>query len=194
MYQQITVIGNLGRDPKMALTPSGVPVTSFSVAVNRSWTTRDGQRQHKTTWFRVAAWQRLAEICSQYLSKGQRVLVVGEVEEPSTWTDQEGETRASIEVRARDVQFFNKQQESTHRRLDRNREHSDTQAGRANHISSKTVAADKNLPSDLDKLIDDYSDSNYSRYDETDWENDINSLAPEGAEWRDDDGEIRFPQ
>ncbi len=106
MYQQITLIGNLGRDPEMRYTPSGTPVTSFNVAVNRSWTGQDGQRQDKTTWFRVSAWQRLAETCNQFLTKGQRVLVVGEVEEPSTWTDREGNTRASLEVRARNVQFL----------------------------------------------------------------------------------------
>ena len=82
MYQQITLIGNLGRDPEMRYTPSGVPVTNFSIAVSRSWTGNDGQRQEKTVWFRVAAWQRQAETCNQYLTKGQRVLVVGEMEEP----------------------------------------------------------------------------------------------------------------
>ena len=65
MYQQITLIGNLGRDPEMRYTPSGVAVTSFSVAVNRSWTGQDGQRQDKTTWFRVSAWRRQAETCNQ---------------------------------------------------------------------------------------------------------------------------------
>ena len=112
MYQQITLIGNLGRDPEMRYTPSGVAVTSFSVAVNRSWTGQDGQRQDKTTWFRVSAWRRLAETCNQYLTKGQRVLVVGEVEEPNTWTDQEGNARAALEVTARTVRFLNTRAEN----------------------------------------------------------------------------------
>jgi len=107
MYQQITLIGNLGRDPEMRYTPGGTPVTNFSVATSRSWTGQDGQRQDKTVWFRVAAWERLAETCNQYLTKGQRVLVVGEMEEPTTWTDREGNTRASLEVRARTVRFLN---------------------------------------------------------------------------------------
>lgn len=107
MYQQLTLIGNLGRDPEMRYTPSGVAVTNFSVATSRSWTGQDGQRQEKTVWFRVAAWRRLAETCNQYLTKGQRVLVIGEVEEPSTWTDQEGNTRTSLEVTARTVRFLN---------------------------------------------------------------------------------------
>ena len=112
MYQQITLIGNLGQDPEMRYTPSGVAVTHFSVATSRSWTGQDGQRQEKTVWFRISAWRRLAETCNQYLTKGQRVLVVGEVEEPSTWTDREGNTRASLEVRARNVQFLSTRAES----------------------------------------------------------------------------------
>jgi single-strand DNA-binding protein len=112
MYQQITLIGNLGRDPEMRYTPSGVAVTNFSVATSRSWTGQDGQRQEKTVWFRVATWRRLAETCNQYLTKGQRVLVIGEMEEPSTWTDQEGNTRASLEVTARNVQFLSTRAES----------------------------------------------------------------------------------
>ena len=107
MYQQITLVGNLGRDPEMRYTPSGTAVTNFSIATSRSWTGQDGQRQDKTVWFRVAAWERLAETCNQYLTKGQKVLVVGEMEEPSTWTDQSGNTRASLEVRARTVRFLN---------------------------------------------------------------------------------------
>ncbi len=112
MYQQITLVGNLGRDPEMRYTPSGVAVTNFSVATSRSWTGQDGQRQENTVWFRVAAWRRLAETCNQYLTKGQRVLVVGEVEEPSTWTDQEGNSRASLEVTARTVRFLNTRAEN----------------------------------------------------------------------------------
>ncbi len=60
----------------------------------------------KSVRFRVSAWQRLAETCNQYLTKGQSVLVVGEMEEPSTWTDREGNVRSSLEVRARNVQFL----------------------------------------------------------------------------------------
>ncbi|MEZ4732100.1 MAG: single-stranded DNA-binding protein [Caldilineaceae bacterium] len=106
MYQQITLIGNLGNDPEMRYTPSGVPVASFSLAVNRSWTGQDGQRQDKTTWFRVSVWNKQAEIVSQYLSKGRQVLVVGEVEEARPYTDRDGNMRASLEVRAQSVRFL----------------------------------------------------------------------------------------
>lgn len=62
-------------------------------------------------WFRVTAWQRLAETCNQYLAKGQRVLVVGEMEEPDVWTDREGNSRASLQVRAQTVRFLNSRAE-----------------------------------------------------------------------------------
>ena len=106
MYQHITLVGNLGGDPEMRYTQDGTPVTSFRVATNRRWSGRDGTTQEKSVWFRVSAWQSLAETCNQYLTKGPRVLVVGEMEEPSTWTDREGNARASLEVRARNVQFL----------------------------------------------------------------------------------------
>ena len=112
MYQQITLIGNLGRDPEMRYTASGVAVTSFPVATSRGWTGADGQRNEKTVWFRVSAWERQAETCNQYLTKGRRVLVVGEVEEPYVFTDQEGNSRASLQVRARNVQFLSTRAET----------------------------------------------------------------------------------
>ena len=112
MYQQIAFIGHLGGDPTPRVTSDGTPVTSFSVATNRRWTGQDGTMQEKTVWFNVTAWQRLAETCNEYLTKGQRVLVVGQMEEPSTWTDPEGNARASLEVQARHVKFLSTLEEA----------------------------------------------------------------------------------
>ena len=112
MYQQITLIGHLGGDPEMRYTQDGTPVTSFRVATNRRWRSQDGTTQERTVWFRVTAWRRQAETCNQYLTKGQRVLVVGEMEEPGTWTDQEGNARASLEVQARHVRFLSTRAEA----------------------------------------------------------------------------------
>ena len=106
MFQQIILVGNLGRDPEMRYTPSGVPVTDFSVAVSRRWTGQDGQQQEKTVWFRVTAWRRQAELASQFLSKGRQVMVIGEVEEPDVWQDRDGNNRASLQVTARSIQFL----------------------------------------------------------------------------------------
>ena len=72
---KVMIIGHLGRDPEMRYTPSGRPVTTFSVATSRSWNTADGERRSETEWFNVVAWGSLAEICKQYLTKGQQVYV-----------------------------------------------------------------------------------------------------------------------
>ena len=105
MYQKTVVVGHLGRDPEMRYTPSGVPVTSFSVATTRKWTNANGEQQEKTTWFRVTCWRKLAESTAQYLQKGRLVLVEGDVE-ASAWTDREGAARASLELTATTVRFL----------------------------------------------------------------------------------------
>jgi len=105
MYQQCIIVGNLGSDPEMRYTPDGTPVTSFRVAVNRKWTSADGNQTEKTWWFRVTCWRKLAETTNQYLKKGRQVMVVGEID-ASAWTDQEGQPRASLELTARDVRFL----------------------------------------------------------------------------------------
>ncbi len=105
MYQNVVIVGNLGRDPEMRYTPSGVPVTTFSVAVNRKWKGQDGELHEKTTWFRVKAWRKLGELCNQYLSKGQLVLVEGEID-ASAWMGQDGEPRATLELTANNVRFL----------------------------------------------------------------------------------------
>lgn len=105
MYQHIVIVGNVGRDPEMRYTPSGDPVTNFSVAVNRRWTNRDGQPQEKTTWFRVSVFGRQAETVHQYVTKGRQVLVEGEVD-ASAYMAQDGTPRASLDLRARNVRFI----------------------------------------------------------------------------------------
>jgi len=105
MYQKTVIVGHLGADPEMRYTPSGVPVTTFRVATNRVWTNQEGERQEKTTWFRVTAWRRLAETCNEYLSKGRLVLVEGDID-ASAWTTSEGEPRATLELTARTVKFL----------------------------------------------------------------------------------------
>ena len=99
------VIGNLGSDPEMRYTPSGIPVTTFSVATNRRYTTRDGENREETEWFRVVAWNRLAEQCNQYLTKGRRVYAEGRLKSDS-WTGQDGQTRFTNEINASAVVFL----------------------------------------------------------------------------------------
>ena len=97
-----TIIGNHGRDPEMRYTPTGKPVTSFSVACNRVYTAADGERREETEWFRVIAWGKLAETCSQILTKGRRVYVEGRLQTRS-WEGQDGQKRTEIEIVANDM-------------------------------------------------------------------------------------------
>jgi single-strand DNA-binding protein len=106
MYQQITLVGNLGNDPELRTTPNGTPVCNFSLAVHRQWTNRDGEQTEKTTWFRVTVWQRQAETIARYLRKGSAVLVVGEVEEANAYLNRAGEPAATLEVTGRIVKFL----------------------------------------------------------------------------------------
>ncbi len=106
MYQQLILIGNLGNEPEMRYTASGVPVTNFNLAVSKRWTNAEGQSQDKTTWFHISTWRRQAEIASQYLAKGHRVMIVGEVDMARPWTDRDGNLRANIEVTATELKLL----------------------------------------------------------------------------------------
>lgn len=112
MYQKIMLIGNLGNDPEMRYTPSGVPVATFNMAVNKSWTNAEGQRQDKTTWYRVTCWRKLAETITEYIHKGSKVMVEGEDLEARAWTDRDGANRASLELTASTVRFLDSKAES----------------------------------------------------------------------------------
>ena len=111
MYQKVVIVGNLGADPEMRYTPSGQPVTNFSVATSRKWSDGQGNQQEETVWFRVSAWGKMAETCNQYLSKGRQVLVEGRLRpdengSPRVWTDQNGNAKASYELTAFEVKFL----------------------------------------------------------------------------------------
>ena len=111
MYQKVEMIGHLGNDPQMRYTPDGTPVTSFSVAASKKWTTADGQKKESTVWFRIATWRKLAEVCNQFLKKGALVFVSGEIAEPKPYQDKQGNWRASLEVTADEVKFLSRKAE-----------------------------------------------------------------------------------
>ena len=103
---KVMIIGHLGRDPEMRYTPSGRPVTTFSVATNRDWSTSDGERHSETEWFNVVAWSKLAEICNQYLSKGQQVYIEGRLQ-TRQWDDANNTKRTSVEIVANEMIILN---------------------------------------------------------------------------------------
>ena len=111
MLNKMLVIGNVGRDPEMRYTPNGNAVTSFSLAVNRYYTPQGGERQEETEWFRIVAWDRLAETCNNYVTRGMKVYVEGRLRSNS-WVGQDGQTRFSNEIVANTVQFLTPRSQS----------------------------------------------------------------------------------
>ena len=99
---KVMIIGHLGKDPEMRYTPSGKPVTSFSLATSRSWKTSDGEKREETEWFNVVAWDSLAEICNLYLSKGQQIYIEGRLQ-TRKWDDDDGNNRTAVEVVAKEM-------------------------------------------------------------------------------------------
>ena len=103
---KITIIGCLGKDPEVRTIPTGQTVCSFSVAVSSKHKGED-----VTTWFRVSAWEKLADVCARFLAKGRKVAVVGPVSVSSY--EGKGGTRFSLDVRADDVEFLSPREQST---------------------------------------------------------------------------------
>lgn len=100
---KVMLIGNLTRDPELRYTPNGTAVVSFRLATNRSWTPSDGgERKEETEFHRIVAWNKLAELCSQLLSKGRKVYIEGRLQTRS-WDTPEGEKKYTTEVVAEDM-------------------------------------------------------------------------------------------
>lgn len=108
---KVLIIGRLGRDPEMRYTPSGRPVTTFSIATSRNWTTSEGERRVETEWFNVVAWGNLAEICKQHLYKGQQVYIEGRLQ-TRHWDDQEGNKHTSVEIIANEMIMLSERRET----------------------------------------------------------------------------------
>lgn len=94
---RVQLIGNLTRDPELRYTPNGAAVCSFGLATNRVWTTDDGQRHEDAEFHRIVSWNKLAELCSQFLVKGRKVYVEGRLATRS-WTAQDGTARNTTEI------------------------------------------------------------------------------------------------
>lgn len=106
MVNKVILIGNLGRDPEVRNTPSGQPVTNFTLATNRVYNDRDGNRQKQTEWHQIVCWGRQAEIAGRFLTKGKQVYVEGRLQTRS-WEDrQSGEKRYRTEVICENFQML----------------------------------------------------------------------------------------
>ena len=101
---KVIIIGRLGQDPEMKAVGQGTTVTRLNVATSENWVGKDGQKQERTEWHRIAVWGKLAEICGKYLAKGRQVYVEGHLQTRS-WEDN-GQKKYSTEIVATTVQFL----------------------------------------------------------------------------------------
>jgi single-strand DNA-binding protein len=106
---KVLLIGNLGKDPEMKYTPQGTAITTFSLAVSRNRKSPEGQAIDETEWFRVVAWERLAETCNEYLHKGSKVYIEGRLQ-TRKWTAQDGQERQMVEVVAQEMLLLDPRQ------------------------------------------------------------------------------------
>jgi single-strand DNA-binding protein len=100
---KVILVGNLGKDPEVKYTPSGVPVAKFSLATNERYKDKAGEWQDRTEWHNIVAWQRLAEIVGEYVKKGSKIYIEGRLQ-TSSWEDkQSGEKKYRTEIIAQDL-------------------------------------------------------------------------------------------
>ncbi len=103
---RVILIGRLGKDPELKYTPSGAPVAKFSLATDESFKDKStGENQQRTEWHNIVAWNKLAEICGEYLTKGKLVYIEGSIRSRQ-WQDQSGNKRTSYEIIARNMQML----------------------------------------------------------------------------------------
>lgn len=136
---KVFLIGNLTRDPELRYVPSGQAVTSFTVALNRTYILQSGEKKEETSFVRVVTWARRAEVCNEFLKKGSSVFVEGRIQSRS-WEANDGSKRSTIEVVANNVQFLGKPSGARNQK-------SEGQQQRDNEIS------DNSFPSSKDSSI-----------------------------------------
>ena len=94
---KVILVGNLGSDPEVRYSPSGTAIANFSLATTEQWTNKDGGKEEKTEWHRIVAFNRLGEICGEYLHKGKQVYIEGKLQ-TRAWEDKEGNKRYTTEI------------------------------------------------------------------------------------------------
>jgi single-strand DNA-binding protein len=102
---KVILVGNLGSDPELRYTPSGKAVATFNLATHEKWTGKDGEKSERTEWHRIVAWDRLGEICGEYLHKGSQIYIEGRLQTRS-WEDREGNKRYTTEIVAQTMQML----------------------------------------------------------------------------------------
>lgn len=146
------LIGNLTRDPELRYTPSGTAVCSFGLATNRSWTTDTGEKKDEAEFHRIVAWNKLAELCSQFLVKGRKVYVEGRLSTRS-WQAQDGTQKSQTEIIISDMILLDskrQEQEVAEEPMSEEAEKKDEKpAAKKAEKEKKQVSEDEVLPDDI---------------------------------------------
>ncbi|MFZ0963806.1 MAG: single-stranded DNA-binding protein [Terriglobia bacterium] len=108
---KVILVGRLGKDPELKYTPSGAPVAKFSLATDESFKDKTGEKQNRTEWHNIVAWNKLAEICGEYLTKGKLVYIEGSIRSRQ-WQDQSGNKRTAYDIIANFMQMLGSKAES----------------------------------------------------------------------------------
>ena len=104
-FNRVILVGNLTRDPEVKYLPSGTPVATFGLAVNRKYTSKEGEKKEEVDFFDIETWNKTAEVCSGFLNKGRAVLVEGRLKQ-DRWEDENGNKRSKFKIVAQTVQFL----------------------------------------------------------------------------------------
>ena len=107
---KVILIGNLGKDPEIRTTPQGTSLARFSLATTTTWKDASGAKQERTEWHDIVAWEKLAQICGEYLHKGKMVYVEGSLQTRS-WEDQNGQKRSKTEIKASNVVMLSRRED-----------------------------------------------------------------------------------
>jgi len=118
---RVQLIGNLTRDPELRYTPSGTAVCSFSIATNRAWTTDTGEKHEEAEFHRIVAWNKLAELCSQFLTKGRKVFLEGRLSTRS-YNAQDGTAKSITEIVISDMILLDSRRQESSQDVDQEEE------------------------------------------------------------------------
>lgn len=137
---RVQLIGNLTRDPELRYTPNGKAVCTFGIATNRTWTTDSGEKREEVDFHRIVSWNKLAELCSQFLVKGRKVYVEGRLS-TRNWTGQDGTQKTTTEVVIDDMILLDNKQSGGGAQTSRNEEVAESEPEDEQSASSASNAA-----------------------------------------------------
>ncbi len=165
---KVMLIGNLTRDPELRYTPNGAAVCSFGLATNRSWASGDeGERKEETEFHRIVAWNKLAELCSQLLTKGRKVYVEGRLQTRS-WEGPEGEKRQATEIVAEDMVLLDSRRDGGPEIAHKDEAVETSKVEEENHDETKNEEDKKDKKKDKGKKEDEPEEKPDKKSDEID--------------------------